>query len=52
MAALTDHERNENVHENRTLGFLDSVPFLPFALRKLPDAFGLLPHRGTPLFLY
>ena len=42
METRIDHERSEDyVHESGTSGFLDSVSFLPFPLRKLPEAFGL-----------
>jgi len=42
METRPDNERSKNhVYENGTLGFLDSVSFLPFPLLKLSETFGL-----------
>ena len=42
MAIGVDYERNENyMNASVHLVFLDSVSFLPFPLRKLPETFGL-----------
>jgi len=42
METVPDYERSKNhVSENGTPGFLDSMSFLPFPLRRLPEAFRL-----------
>ena len=47
METGIDHERPENyVHEGGIFGILDSVSFLPFPLRKLPEAFGLTASKS------
>jgi len=47
MKAVTYHERTkDNIYDDGATIFLDSVSFLPCALRKLPDAFGLSPSKS------